>query len=178
MAFLRSQRIWAALIGIGAISADLVVPVPAQAIMAALGLIYGALLGGLLATAGTFLAGFIAYWLCRLLGRRAALFIAGQRDMDRIHAFFDRYGLWAIACSRWLPLVPEVLSSLAGVTKMSQARFLLGSLIGSVSVGFAYATWGAMELAPPAVALGLSVLIPFTLLPLFYLIVRWSGKKP
>jgi uncharacterized membrane protein YdjX (TVP38/TMEM64 family) len=176
-ALLRQHGALAALAGIVAISADLFVPMPAHAIMTSFGIVHGWLLGGLLASAGTFLAGMIAYWLCRLLGPKVAVAIAGQRDMDRLHIFFEKFGMLAIICSRWIPLVPEVISSLAGLSRMTQTRFVTGNMIGSLSVGFFYAYvghhYGARE---PGFAISISIILPLILLPIFLFIVTRSSR--
>ncbi len=169
--FIRSDSPWTALLGILAICADLVIPMPAHAIMTSFGMTRGWFAGGLLGATGTFSAGVLAYWLCRMLGQRAVIYIAGQASAARLHAFFERYGLWAIAVSRWIPLVPEVVSCLAGATHMSHGRFLTGNLIGSLTVGFAYATLGAMSSVPAAVLFSLSVIVPLCCLALFSIFV-------
>jgi uncharacterized membrane protein YdjX (TVP38/TMEM64 family) len=48
---LRQYENWAWALGIGLIWADLVLPVPQTAVIAALGIVYGAVLGGLLGCA-------------------------------------------------------------------------------------------------------------------------------
>lgn len=174
---LRAHGVLAAIAGIAAISADLVIPTPAQAIMTAFGLVHGWLIGGLLATTGTFLAGTIAYWLSRLFGRRAAAYIAGERDMARLHRFFERFGFLAIICSRWIPIVPEVVSCLAGITGMPHARFILGNLIGSTTVGFFYAAFGHYYGDTPEFALTVALVVPVLLLPIFFFVVARSERS-
>lgn len=173
---LKEHGSLAAVAGIAAISADLFIPTPAHAIMTGFGLVHGWFVGGVLASAGTFLAGTIAYWLSRVMGQRAARFIAGEEDMEKLHALFERYGFGAIIISRWIPIVPEVLSCLAGMTRMPHARFALGNLIGSLSVGFFYAGLGDAYGGTPQFALTLSVVLPFLLLPLFLLIAARSRR--
>ena len=70
--FVRAQGAWSAAVGIGLIVADLVVPLPSPAVMAAMGLIYGPVLGGAIASFGSFLAALLGYVLCRAIGPRAA----------------------------------------------------------------------------------------------------------
>lgn len=173
--FIRSDSPWAALLGITAMAVDLVIPFPAHAIMTNFGLTQGWFIGGLLGSVGTFSAGLLAYWLCRLVGQRAVVFIAGDGDAVRLTSFFERYGLWSIAASRWIPLVPEVVSSLAGATRMSQSRFLAGNLIGSLSVGFAYGTLGSMSSVPSYLLFAISLAVPIIMLAIFSLfLVRLS----
>lgn len=168
LAFVRSQGSWGGAIGVGLIMADLVIPIPSPAIMAALGLIYGPIVGGLLASIGSFSAAMLGYLLCRLIGPRAASWIAGPDQIERLSGFFKRHGLWAIALSRWMPAVPEVLSCLAGLTRMAFARFAIGNFIGSAAVGFGYAYFGARGEGNPGGALAIAILSPYLALPLFY----------
>lgn len=92
---LQSDSPWAALLGVAAISADLVIPFPAHAIMTGFGMSQGWFVGGLLGAAGTFGAGVLVYWQCRLLGQRVVTFIAGNDNAVR-----RRASLNAMACGR------------------------------------------------------------------------------
>src|SRR5687768_506070 len=67
---LQSFGDWAWLVGIGLIVSDLVLPVPSTAVIAGLGMIYGPWVGGLIGGIGSMLAGMVAYFGCRLLGKR------------------------------------------------------------------------------------------------------------
>jgi len=178
LAFVRAQGPWGAIVAIALIMADLVVPLPAPAIMAALGLIYGPVLGGLYASAGSFCAALLGYGLCRLIGPRAAAWIAGPREVERVSGFFEAHGMWAIAFSRFLPAVPEVLACLAGLTRMPFQRFFLGNLLGSIAVGFTYAYLGAQGEDDPAAALGWAVVLPFAAVPIFFILIARRRKSP
>src|SRR3990172_232903 len=68
-AWLESYGAYAWAIGIGLLIADLALPVPATAVMAALGIVYGPVLGGLVATLGSVASGLIGYALSRHFGR-------------------------------------------------------------------------------------------------------------
>src|SRR5687768_11267723 len=87
LAYIRAQGPWAAVVGVGLICADLFVPMPGPAIMAALGLIYGVLPGGLISTFAAFLVGLLGYTLCRALGPRAAAWIASPGEIERLSGF-------------------------------------------------------------------------------------------
>ena len=177
LAFVRAQGAWGGLVGIGMIIADLFIPLPAPAIMAALGLIYGTLLGGALASLGSFAAASLGYLLCRLIGPSAARWIAGPEQIERLSGFFTRYGVWAIALSRWMPAVPEVLACLAGMSRMPPLRFATGNLIGSVAVGYAYAYVGASGAENPHAALAVAFLLPYLGLPLFFIFVARERQR-
>lgn len=165
VAWLREFGAWAGIIGIGLQCADLVLPIPATGIMAAMGIIYGVVVGGLLASAGSFMAGAVAYGLTRMIGERAAMFLIGERDLQRARRFFDQAGGWAVAMSRWMPLLPEVIASLAGLTRMDARRFFLALMCGSLPMGFAFAALGAWGSDRPLTAVVVSALLPLALWP-------------
>lgn len=177
--YLRAQGPWAAVVGVGLICADLVVPMPGPAIMAALGLIYGFLSGALIATFASFLVGIIAYTLCRAIGPRAAAWITSAGEINRLSGFFERYGMWAIAVSRLLPWVPEILACLAGLSGMSLARFATGNLIGSIAVGVINAYFGSRGQTDPE-TLAFVIALPYFLIPVFLLILAkgFLTKRP
>jgi uncharacterized membrane protein YdjX (TVP38/TMEM64 family) len=141
-AWLVSVRPYAWAVGIGLIVADLFLPIPAAPIMAAMGSLYGTLVGGIIATVGTMLAGLVAYGLARLVGVKAARFLASDSELDDLQRFFDSWGAAGIIASRALPVVPEVMTLLAGLAKMHFGRFMLALTLGSVPIGFAFAWVG------------------------------------
>lgn len=160
VAWLRGFGQWAWLAGLLLLVADLFLPVPGTAIMAALGFTYGPVLGGLASAGGSFLSGAVAYGLCRALGRKAATRLASEADLAKGEALFQRWGAWLVVLSRWLPLFPEVIACMAGLTRMSPAVFFLALMCGSVPLGFTYAAIGHAGGEHPALALLVSMGLP------------------
>ena len=140
--WLISVRPYAWMVGIGLIVCDLFLPIPVPPIMAAMGTLYGTIVGGLIATTGSILAGLCAYGLSRLLGLKAARFLASESELANLQRVFDSWGAAGIIASRALPVVPEVMTILAGLAKMHFGRFMLALTLGSVPVGFALAWVG------------------------------------
>lgn len=158
--------------------ADLVLPVPATAVMSFLGLVYGTVIGGLVGAAGSFLAGCLAYFLCRFLGRGAAVRIAGARDLERGERLFREAGGWVVALSRWLPLVAEVVACMAGLTRMPVLPFLTALACGSLPMAFTFAAIGSEGVERPVLAIALSALLPLVLWPLaHWLLGRAAGES-
>ena len=157
--WLLSVRPYAWMVGIGLIVCDLFLPIPAPPIMAAMGTLYGAIVGGLIATTGSILAGLCAYGLSRLLGLKAARFLASDSELANLQRFFNSWGAAGIIASRALPVVPEVMTILAGLAKMHFGRFMLSLTLGSVPVGFAFAWVGQTAGASS------SLLLVLTLIP-------------
>jgi uncharacterized membrane protein YdjX (TVP38/TMEM64 family) len=148
-------------------------PLPGTIIMAALGYIYGPFVGGMLSGIGSFVSGAAGYWLCRMIGDRAARRILGARDYERGKAMSDKVGGLIVALSRWLPVFPEVVSCMAGLTRMRPIVFHLALLCGSLPLGFVYAYIGFSGIDNPAVAMILSAGVP----PVIWLTIRWIFRK-
>ena len=114
---LRDYDAWAWAVGIGLIWAGVILPVPQTAINAALGIVYGAVVGGLVGSFALITSGLLAYFLMRTHARRFAVRLVGQRVMDRMGIFFERSGAWAIVLTRSLPYsIPEAMTFLAGLS--------------------------------------------------------------
>ena len=168
IAWLNQYGHWAWLAAIVLLMGDLLLPLPATLIMAALGYFYGPLIGGLVSAVGSFLAGSLGYWSCRLLGENAALRLLGEKDYARGKKLSGNIGGWVVALSRWLPVFPEVIACMAGLTRMPSRYFHAALLCGSLPLGFAYAFVGSTGVDHLALSIGLSAGLP----PLIWWIVR------
>jgi uncharacterized membrane protein YdjX (TVP38/TMEM64 family) len=164
---LRRYGDWAWLAGFILLAADLFLPIPGTAVLAALGYLYGPWMGGGIGTAGSVTSGLLGYGLCRALGRGVALRLIGERDLERGARLFGRFGAWMVVLSRWLPLFPEVVSCAAGLIRMRWAVFVVSLVCGSLPMSFTYAYVGHRGNEYPALAVGLSVLAP----PVLWLII-------
>ncbi len=169
---------WAWLAAIGLLISDLFLPVPATPIMSALGLIYGPWLGGAIGAVGAYLSGCLAYFLCRRLGERAALRLLGEKDLARGRELFAKAGGWIIALTRWVPILPEVTSCLAGLTRMPVGKFLLALACGCIPMAFTFAWIGARGLQSPGWALGLSAALPVLFWGITTAILKPHKKSP
>lgn len=158
--WLRSWGDWAWAVACLLLLADLVIPLPGTAILAALGLIYGPWLGGWIGGLGATGSGWLAYGLCRAMGRRTALWLLGPRDYRRGHRLFTQVGTWVVLLSRWMPMLPEVVACMAGLTRMPCRPFLVASACGSFPLAFAFAWVGHAGSDRPALALIVSMLLP------------------
>ncbi|VTS08290.1 TVP38/TMEM64 family protein [Tuwongella immobilis] len=172
---LRQFGGWAWLVGIGLIIADLIAPVPSTAVIAGLGMIYGPILGGLIGGIGSTLAGLVAFYGCRAIGPRVAQRLVGESDLGLLQRFFERHGLWAVALSRWMPLLPEALCCLAGLARMRSGPFIVALACGSFAMGFAFGALGQAYLERPAAGLLLSAAIPLAVWPPVHYFMR---RKP
>ncbi len=160
LVWIRGWGAWGWLAVIALLMADLFLPLPGTAVMSAAGYLYGPWLGGTLSAAGSVASGMLGYGLCRSFGRGFAVRLAGEEALAENESFFRRRGPLLVAASRWLPLLPEVVTCLAGLTQMPARTFTVALLCGSVPLGFVYAAIGAAGQDHPRLALTLSVLAP------------------
>jgi uncharacterized membrane protein YdjX (TVP38/TMEM64 family) len=174
---LREYDSWAWAVGIALIWADLVLPVPQTAVIAALGIIYGSLIGGLLGSLGLITGGLLGYGLMLTAARRFAQRFAGPRILQKMKSLFDRRGAWAIILTRSLPYsVPEAIVFLAGLAGMPMRKFSAALIIGSVPTAFAFAAIGAGWADQPILALAVSYVLPILLLPIALYLMRRRAR--
>jgi uncharacterized membrane protein YdjX (TVP38/TMEM64 family) len=174
---LRNHGSWAWAAGIALIWIDLVLPIPQTAVVAALGIIYGTLLGGLLGSLALITGGLLGYGLMRTAARRLAQRLVRPQSLRRMESLFDRGGAWAIVLTRSLPFsVPEAMVFLAGLAGMSIGKYAAALTLGSVPTAFVFAAIGAGWSDQPVLALGLSYVLPILLLPIALYLIRMRAR--
>lgn len=166
--FLRSQGSWAWLVAMLLLSADLLLPVPATAIIGALGFIYGPVIGAILGATGSFISANIAYWICRKMGRPMAEKLVGREDLIKGEHLFKVWGGWLVTLTRWLPLFPEVISCLAGMTRMPWKAYAVATLCGVVPLSVLFSWIGHLGQDDFSLSLVLSLSLP----PLFWAVLQ------
>jgi uncharacterized membrane protein YdjX (TVP38/TMEM64 family) len=174
---LRAYESWAWAIGVALIWADLVLPIPQTAVIAALGIIYGTLLGGVLGSLGLITGGLLGYGLMRTSARRLAQHFAGRESLHKMQRLFDRGGAWAIILTRGLShSVPEAMVFLAGLAGMPMGKFIAALTIGSVPTAFVFAAIGAGWADQPILVLAVSFVLPILLLPIALYLMRRGAQ--
>jgi uncharacterized membrane protein YdjX (TVP38/TMEM64 family) len=170
---LREYDSWAWALGIVLIWADVVLPVPQTAVIAALGIIYGTVLGGLLGSFGLISGGIFGYALMRTSARRLVNRLVGRQSLHRMETLFDRTGAWAIVLTRSFPYsIPEAIVFLAGLAGMPMGKFTMALTVGSIPIAFAFAAIGAGWADQPILALVVSYVVPILLLPIALYVMR------
>ena len=170
---LRAWGSWAWALGIGLIWSDLVLPIPQTAVIGALGIIYGSVLGGLLGSLGLITSGLLGYLLMLTSARRFVQRVVGRQSLRRMERIFRRRGALAIVITRSLPYsIPEAMVFLAGLAGMPMRKLIPALTIGSVPTAFVFATIGAGWADQPILALFVSYALPILLLPIVLYVLR------
>ncbi len=75
------------------------------------------------------------YWLGRTIGKRFLgkpnARILKKQHLDRTHAFFEKYGTWAIVLARFMPLIRTFMPFVAGIARMNYGAFLPFDILGA-----------------------------------------------
>jgi uncharacterized membrane protein YdjX (TVP38/TMEM64 family) len=154
---------------IGALVADLALPVPSSVVMTLSGGLLGLVPGTLVNLVGALGAAWLGWGLCRALGEPAFARVVGE-DLPAVRAWFGRWGPWAIILSRAVPMLTEIISCLAGLHGMGFLRFTALTLAGTLPVAAVYAWAGSVG----ATTLWVPLLVALVLPGLGYAAVRFG----
>jgi uncharacterized membrane protein YdjX (TVP38/TMEM64 family) len=132
----------AALLGVGLLLADVVIPVPSSLIMTTQGAIFGIVGGtllGMIGGVGATLVGFA-------MGRRGSGLIqrfVGADEGAPSHRLLQRHGTLAILATRPLPVLAEATAIVAGSTAMTWRQVTIGAFVGCLPAAALYSIAGA-----------------------------------
>jgi uncharacterized membrane protein YdjX (TVP38/TMEM64 family) len=172
--WLERGGVWAALLGVGLLIADIVLPVPSSLVMIAHGALFGVVIGSLLSligSVGAALAGFA-------IGRRGGPVLerlVSAEERARVDRLLMRWGALAIVVSRPVPLLAETVAIMAGASPMSWKRAILASIAGSFPPAVLYALTGsvAASFESGALMFGFVLLVSGS----FWLLSRWVEPR-
>jgi len=128
---------------IGLLAAALLLPLPGGPVMILAGHLLGPVAGSVVAGIGGILAGAIGYLLCRWGGQAIFQRFVNPDEADRVRRWLTRYGTLAILIGRALPIVPEVVACLAGLSRMRPLPFFVAFSVATVAFAAAHAVAGA-----------------------------------
>lgn len=121
---------WAPFLVIGAFVLAASIIFPINALIIAVSAAFGPLVGFLYSLAGTMLGSLVTYWFGRMLGRRTAKKLIGER-LDPIREKIVQNGLMSVATIRLVPVAPfAVVNFVAGVGRIKLFDYLIGTLLG------------------------------------------------
>lgn len=154
---LRQAPLLAGPAGAALLISDIVLPIPTTVIIGALGVVLGPVAGAFWGWVGLMLAGWAGYGLGRGGGRITPSRFLPEEEAERYRHLLNRKGGLAIVISRMLPILPEVLSIMAGLIRMHPLRFGVALTLGSIPPAVIYAWIGATAQETPWLAAGLLI---------------------
>jgi membrane protein DedA with SNARE-associated domain len=129
----------------------------------------------------------VSYGLGRSLGlflihHYGRLFRISQKDLDRVHAWFDRFGTWTLLFGYYVPGVRHFTAVVAGTSKMEFYLFSIfayaGALIWTTTfmwLGYGFGDEWSRVLQEVQKHLAVSAWVAFVLIVIF--LIRWYRKK-
>ena len=135
--------IMAALLGVGLLIADVLLPVPSSLVMIAHGALFGVVMGTLLSLVGSVGAALTGFALGRRGGKLLERIVTAE-ERDRVEQMLERWGALAIVVTRPVPLLAEATAVMAGASAMSWQRVAIASLAGSLPPSLLYALTGSV----------------------------------
>ncbi len=131
----------------------------------------------------------VNYWIGRWVGRHILHWgndsrLFNRAAYDKAHAFYERYGPLTMMMARFVPLVRTFAPFVAGVARMTYARYFVFDLLGAVLWVFSLTLAGYWFGNLPAVKNNLSLVIgaivAVSVLPMAvgWLRQRFAGARP
>lgn len=140
--WLNRGGVLAAMLGVGLLIADVLLPVPSSLVMVAHGALFGVLSGTLLSLAGSVGAAMFGFWIGRRGGKLLERLVT-PLERERADLLLKRWGTLAIIVTRPVPLLAETVAIMAGASPMGWGRTALAALAGSLPPALLYALTGA-----------------------------------
>lgn len=140
--WLNRGGLMAAVLGVGLLVADVLLPVPSSLVMVAHGALFGVLGGTLLSLVGSTGAALFGFWIGRRGGKLLERSVPPE-ERERADFLLERWGALAIIVTRPVPLLAETVAIMAGASRMSWGVVTLSALAGSLPPALLYALTGA-----------------------------------
>jgi len=153
-----------ALLEVGVLAADILLPVPSSMVATLGGAEFGIPLGTLCAFVGMTAGSLAGWWLGATAGARA-LARLDAADREALFRRQQRLGPLLVVLTRPLPLVAEAASLVAGGTGMTLKEFLPAAASGNLAIALVWSAAGALGRSADSLPLALvwSLVIPVAL---------------
>lgn len=151
-----------ALILVGLLAGDLVLPIPSSLLAVGVGAVFGLVAGTAIVTVGLSLGAWVGYELGRSAGRAGVSRWVDDAQRERLEAFGAKHGLGLLVALRAVPVLAEASVVVAGTSGMSRTRVLGATAAANLAIALVYAAAGsiAADLGSLEIAAMASVGIP------------------
>jgi len=127
---------------IGLLASDIVAPIPNSIIATMSGFLLKFPGGTIVSTIGMVISAIIGYYIGVKAGRPTIGKFVGDQELERLERLTGRFGYWAIALTRALPVLGEAAVIFAGLSGMPVGHFLVVSVLSSLGLSAVYAAAG------------------------------------
>lgn len=120
-------------------------PLPAFLITFANAAIFGWVLGAILSWCSSMAGAALCFGIARLYGRSVVTKFTGNKALESVDQFFEKYGTKSIIIARLLPFMSfDIVSYAGGLTSMSFRSFFIATGIGQLPATLIYSYAGEM----------------------------------
>ena len=144
ISILSNPTFFTALIGIGLLTIDVILPIPSSLVMVANGALFGFVTGSILSLIGNIFGFVFAYWI----GARSSSLIhkfLSPKEFYRGNRILQRWGIPALILTRPLPILAETTAIMSGISKLPFIKSLTAVMIGSLPICLLYAWAGSQS---------------------------------
>jgi membrane protein DedA with SNARE-associated domain len=127
---------------IGLLASDIVAPIPNSIIATMSGFLLEFIGGTIVSTIGMVISCVIGYYVGLKAGRPTIGRFVGDEELARLERLAGRFGYWAVALTRALPVLGEAAVIFAGMSRMPIWRFLVVSVLSCLGLSAVYAAAG------------------------------------
>lgn len=133
----------AALVGVGLLVVDIILPVPSSLVMIAHGAVFGVVAGTTLSLIGSTGAAAFGFAIGRRGGDALARVVPAEERI-RADRLLERWGVLAVIATRPVPILAETTAIMAGASPMSWRQLMIAAVAGAMPAALLYALTGAI----------------------------------
>ena len=155
---------------------DIILPVPSSLVSTAAGATLGFLPGTVVSMVGMTLCCQVGYGIGRACGRPLVARMVGAPALEEVAGHVRAGGHWALGALRPIPVLAEASVLLAGLARMSPARFSVITSLANLGVSLVYCALGAaaLQIGSPLLAVAGTIVLPVIFIGLMRVIDRDS----
>lgn len=144
------------------LATDIFLPVPSSVVCTLSGWQLGWWQGTLASWLGMTIGAVAGFALARRWGHTFAVWFSKDDDLQRMQLTIDRYGPIVLVLTRAMPVFAEASVLIAGIHKLSWARFVPAVVLSNAGIAVAYGAFGhyAQKYEWLPLALSVAVAIP------------------
>lgn len=126
-----------------------ILPLPAVVCYVPGAMIWGAPMATLLASVGVIIGSVIVYFIGRIWGKKAVIWIAGKETTEKYSAYFGKRGKGIFVIMQILPFFPDdILCMIAGLTSMNFIFFIVVMCTVRPAIIAVYCFLGSGDIIP------------------------------